>query len=468
MFYVVLEPAPMLGIDINSTFVISQPRAQISCPRLIIIGVAILFAAFQPARSVDVYNANGRSAVVEVKFLGAIQAAKGINYGIGAFDTLGETERQTLSLGMRPQVDLAWELSNATLYSTFSMVAATTVLDGELSGQIVRSGDRAIDTDSTKIGWKNDTFDLSVGGQDFAVGDGFFIGDGNFNKGAADGQYWIGAFTAWRNSAVLRVDTKPIRGDIFWLRSDDDLGDARIAGVNLETTTKDTFGTLGLMFLEIYDDNDALALAGMQVASIRGADIKIPGIDNLKFFGEFVMQRGESNFTGRDNNSNAWYVEGNYRFDSVPWTPTLFFRYSHFSGDEGDTTDSEEYHGAFYTIFKRDWDTWYQGEITGEFHLFNQNQKTMLTKMKVYPRADLSLGAWYYNHDLDTPQYFGTPVTDTDWSEEINVGMEYYPSNRFYTFLGFAWGTPHQGAIDAIGGHDDIFVLEMFVSYTYR
>ena len=62
-----------------------------------------------------------------------------------------------------------------------------------------------------------------------------------------------------------------------------------MAGVNIETTTKDTFGTLGFMYLEIFDANDDLALEGMRVASIRGADIKVPGIDNLKFFGEFVM-----------------------------------------------------------------------------------------------------------------------------------------------------------------------------------
>ena len=424
--------------------------------------------AMQDAIAVELHNAAGRSAVAEIKFLGGIQAATGINYGIGAFDAIGESERETLSLGLKPRLDLEWGLASSTLYSTFSAVAATTTLDGELSGQVVRSGDQAIDTDSTKIGWRNETLDFSIGGQDFAIGDGFVVGDGNFNKGPADGQYWIGAFTAWRNSAILRVNTKPVRADVFWLRSDDDLGDARIAGVNIETTTKDSFGTLGLMYVEIFDSNDDLALEGMRVASIRGADIKIPGIDNLKFFGEFVMERGESDLTGRDNNANAYFIEGNYQFTSVPWTPKFFFRYSHFSGDEGDTSDSEEYLGLFYTIFQRDWDTWYQGEVTGEFHLFNQNQVTKLAKVKVYPKANWSLGMWYYNHDLDTPQYFGTPVTDTDWAEEINLAVEYFPSDRLYTYIGFAWGTPHQGAIDAIGGHDDTFVIEMFVSYTYR
>ena len=240
---------------------------------------------------------------------------------------------------------------------------------------------------------------------------------------------------------MLRVNTAPVRGDVFWLRTDDDLGDARVVGVNLETTTKDAFGTLGVMYVEIIDDD--FALAGMQVASIRGADIKIPGIDQLKFFGEFVIERGESELTGGNNDGHAWYIEGNYQFTESPWTPEFYYRYSHFSGDESGSNDNEEYRGLFFTIFKRDWDTWYQGEVTGEFHLFNQNQITQMAKVKVYPRADMSLVLWYYTHDLDTPQYFGTPVTDTDWAEEVNCGVEYYPSKSFYAYGGFAWGTPH-------------------------
>ena len=240
---------------------------------------------------------------------------------------------------------------------------------------------------------------------------------------------------------MLRVNTAPVRGDVFWLRTDDDLGDARVVGVNLETTKKDAFGTFGVMYVEIIDDD--FALAGMQVASIRGADIKIPGIDQLKFFGEFVIERGECELTGGNNDGHAWYIEGNYQFTESPWAPKFYYRYSYFSGDESGSNDNEEYRGLFFTIFKRDWDTWYQGEVTGEFHLFNQNQITQMAKVKIYPRADMSLGLWYYTHDLDTPQYFGTPVTDTDWAEEVNFGVEYYPNKSFYAYGGFAWGTPH-------------------------
>lgn len=443
-----------------------KPYAQMKLTQPIIGGVVlVLLAAGSPAK--EIYNDGAKSARTEITFLGGIQHATGINYGFGALDTPGETERSTLSLGLKPRLDLKWRFEQSEIYSTFTMVAATTTLDGELSGQIARSGDRAVDTDSTKIGWRNDTFDVSIGGQEFTIGDGFVVGDGNFNMGAADGQYWIGAFTAWRNTAVLRVNTAPIRGDLFWLRTDDDLGDARVVGVNLETTTKDTFGTLGLMYFKIIDD-DSFDLEGMHVAGIRGADVRVPGIENLRMFGEFVVERGESDLSRRDIQANAWYIEGNYQFTTLPWTPKFFYRYAHFSGDEAGSSDNEEYRGLFFTIFKRDWDTWYQGEVTGEFHLFNQNQRTQMAKLKVYPRTDMSLGFWYYTHDLDTAQYFGTPVSDTDWAEEVNLGLEYYPSDKLYTFFGFAWSTPHRAAQDIFGDDDDTFVVEMFLSYTYR
>lgn len=429
---------------------------------------ALLLAMLHgPAAAIEFYDADGITAEAQVTFLGGIRYGTGINYGFGAIDAPGETERSVLYLAIKPQLDLNWAFEHSELYSTVSVVAATTTLDGELSGQVARSGDQTLDTDSTKIGWRNETFDLSAGGQEFSVGDGLVIGDGNYNQGGPDGQYWTGAFSAWRNSAILRVNTEPVRGDIFWLRSDDDLGDSRVVGANIETTTKDTFGTLGLMYFEIIDEQ-RFGWKGMDVASIRGADIRVPGLTNLRLFGEYVVQRGRSDMTQRKFDGDAWYIEGKYQFAEALWTPTFFYRYAYFSGDDVGTTNDEEYRGLFFTIFKRDWDTWYMGEITGEFHLFNQNQITQMAKVKVYPRPDWSIGMWYFHHDLDTPQYFGTPVTSTDWADEINFGLEYFPSDRLYAYWGFAWATPHQAAQDIFGGDDDTFVIQMFISYTYR
>ncbi len=444
-----------------------KERVQISSFWIIrFTGLTLFFLYCSPVATLELYKNDNTSVVGELKFLGGLQYGTGLNFGYGAIDSPGETSRATLSIAAKPKLDLVWQRGSSEFYSTLSMVAATTTLDGELSGQIVRSGDQAFDTDSTKVGWRNELIDLSFGGQEFTIGDGFVVGDGNFNKGAADGQYWIGAFTAWRNGGVMKINTSPVRFDGFWLRTDDDLGDARIVGANVETV-ENQYGTIGLMYFEIIKDDD-FGLDGMRVASVRGADIKLPFVDDLKFFGEYVIERGRSEKTGLKNDGNGWYIEGNYALSGWPWKPTFIYRYAHFSGDDATTSHNEEYRGLFCTIFKRDWDTWYQGEVAGEFHLFNQNQVTQMAKMKIFPSKDWSLGIWYYSHDLDTKQYFGTAVTDLDWAEEINLGVEYFPSARLYIYAGYAWGIPHQAAVDIFGNKSDTHVVQTFISYTFR
>ena len=443
-------------------------KLKIISHRLFFHGITLALIVVAPLEAREFSDRDGRSISTEIQFLGGLQYGTGINFGYGAIDTPGETKRATLSVAAKPKIGLSWEIDALELYSDFSMVAATTTLDGELSGAIVRSGDQAVETDSTKIGLRYGVFDLSVGGQEFTVGDGFVIGDGNFNKGGADGQYWIGAFSAWRNSAVLRVDTSSIKADFFWLRTDDDLGDARVAGINIETSAQASRrGTLGLMYASIFDE-EGLSLEGMKVFSVRGADIRIPGVRHMKFFGEYVMERGRSDLTGKKNQGNAWYIEGNYQFANFSWRPTFFYRYSRFSGEKSETDATEEYRGLFFTIFKRDWDTWYQGEVAGEFHLFNQNQISQMAKVKVSPRPDLSLGFWYYSHDLDTPHYFGKVVSDTDWSDEINLAVEYFPTINLYTYLGFAWARPHQAATEVFESDDDTFIIQTYISFTYQ
>ena len=171
---------------------------------------------------------------------------------------------------------------------------------------------------------------------------------------------------------------------------------------------------------------------------------------------------------GHASDRVGWYVEPTWQFTALPWRPRLYFRYASFSGDDTRTPQYEEYRGLFFTIFKRDWDTWYMGEIAGEFHLFNQNQKTHMAKLKVFPTATTAIGLWYYSHALDTPQYFGLPVRETDWSDEINLGVEYYPDDRLYLFAGTSASRPGPAARQVYGDDETQWVIETFVSYTFR
>ena len=115
-----------------------------------------------------------------------------------------------------------------------------------------------------------------------------------------------------------------------------------------------------------------------------------------------------------------------------------------------------------------DWDTWYMGEIAGEFFLFNENQRTHMAKVKAFPSPRTAVGFWYYHHALTTPQYFGIPTGGaTEWTDEINLSFEYFPNDRLYWYVGAAWATP-LAAARRVFGPDDQAVVQTFVSYTFK
>ena len=426
-----------------------------------------------PGGAYELINQHGLHAEASLNARLGLRQGYGLNFGFGALtgfgalrSSTGETERTDLQLSLKPSLKTAYTLGDSKLYGGVSVVAATTTLDGELSGQFARAGDRALDTDAAYIGWQRGVLDLSYGGQPFTLGDGLVVGDGNFNQGHDNGQYWIGAFESWRNTAILKLNTSPLRADVFWLRTDQDLGDSRVVGFNLENSQTERWGKLSVMAFEIIDDR-GVGLEGMQVWGIRGGDLHRPTWTGLRLYGEYVRQAGQSDLTGIENDAHAWYLEPSYQFLSWRWTPRLYYRYSHYSGDDAATLDNEEYRGLFFTFGKRDWDTWYQGEINGEFFLFNENQVTQMLKVKAYPNERCAVMAMVYHHALDTPQYFGLPTTSTNWSDEVNLEFEFYPNERLYGLAGIAWAKPNRGAKD-IFGDDPQLVFELFLSYTFK
>jgi len=156
-----------------------------------LVPAALLVAV--PAAAFDTLELGAARLTPSLNGRLGLQHGTGINYGYGAIDSPGERERWTLYLAAKPRLDVEVAVTPAdAFYGGFSAVAATTTLDGEISGQVARAGDEALDTDHAFVGWRHGVLDLSFGGQEFSIGDGFIIGDGNFNQGGEDGQYWTG------------------------------------------------------------------------------------------------------------------------------------------------------------------------------------------------------------------------------------------------------------------------------------
>ena len=74
---------------------------------------------------------------MEPTFQTLVGAQRGTNnFGLGALDSIGETERSTLYVAIKPKFTAEYALSDSELYGGFSFVAATTTLDGEISDRL--------------------------------------------------------------------------------------------------------------------------------------------------------------------------------------------------------------------------------------------------------------------------------------------------------------------------------------------
>ena len=395
-----------------------------------------------------------------------LQHGRNINFGAGALDTPGEQTRSSFSLSLEPRLGFERALGEGKFFGAVSVVGATNVLDGELSGQFARSGDSRVDIDEGFVGYEIGNYALSIGPQKYVVGDGLVIGDGNFDLGSEQGQFWVGPFDAWNNAAILKRKGERLSGEIFWLRSDGGFGDSRLYGFNIENAQTE-FGRFGFLFLDIYRGN-AFAFDGVQAWNFRALDVAVPGLPQLKLFSEVVWQRGEDDDGGDvDNNGLGWYVETAYTVPNLAWHTVLTYRYARFSGDDLSSGDNETYRPMFYGFYAREWDTFYQGEIAGEYHLFNTNQVTQFLKFRTFPRENIAFTTYYFQHDLEERNYFGIPLASRDWADEINVGVEYFGAHHNYIYVGFAWSRPNAAARETFGGSEDFAVVQTWMSFHF-
>lgn len=401
------------------------------------------------------------------------------NFGSGRTDLRsGEFARDPFwqEAYAKPSLDFEVTLGSAgALYANATAVASWTGGDGDAGG-FTDGGDARVSMEALAAGWRSggifaeslgeDALDLSYGRQRLDIGDGFLFADGNleqFGKGA----YWLGPRLAFRRTGVIRVETKPVRADVFHLETDRDYDFAEAVGINVEYLLGET-GRLGGMFLQLTDSGPPVffgARDGMEVWNLRAQEVNVPGLPGVTFWAEYVGEGG----AGRDGDfdAEAWFVEGAYAFGAVPWTPTLSYRYAAFSGDpDPNDTTREDFDPLFYG-WSRGWGSWNQGEITGQYLLFNSNQRNHLVHVAANPREDLVIGGMFFRFDLDQPDYFGTPVSDEAFVDELNLYADWAATEEITVSAVYGVAIPRQGAEDAFGDDDLTHLVMLFFIASY-
>ncbi len=352
-------------------------------------------------------------------------------------------------------------------YGEVSVAGAATFGDGD-SGAYTTGGDGEFDLETAFIGWRSDApendqsrpvLDLSVGRQTFDVGDGFLIDDGNFDFGD-NGGVWLVPRQAFQRTLLARIDYRAVHSDMFFMEADPDNDEPAFAGLNLEYQF--TTGHLGVLYFHILDtDNPTIfnARHGMDVLSARVNDVRLPFLPQVAWWGEVTQQTGEGRFGAFD--ASAWYAEGIYHFDQLPWKPRLSYRYAYFSGDN-DFTDATrgDFDPLFYGFDKRGWGTWFQGEVIGGWLLFNNNQRNHLLHLAANPSEALTLGLIGGTFSLAESNYLGTPVTERHFGDEFNIYADWAISDQFFLSAAYALMFPGDGAIEAIGDDEKFHVIE--------
>ena len=394
------------------------------------------------------------------------------NYGIGRVDVFaGENTGDASWFEGYFEPGIFFEYKAGSLgefYGGLSAIFAITAFEGDAGG-LTSGNEIDFDLEYAYAGWKKGVFDLSVGGQEFMIGDGFIVIDGHFDAGA-DGLFWFTSRYAFDNTAILKIDTKPVRADLFWIKGDEkNQGNTELAGINLEYVNEE-YGTLGFTYMNAVDVKDefnqGVPRKGMDVFSFRGTEVKIPVVPNLSFWGEYVKQTGDGE--GTDFDASAWYVEAQYSFDSIPWTPKLSYRYADFSGDANDDNTRESFDPLFYgPNVDRGWGSWFQGEIAGNYQLFNSNQRNHMAKLDIYPGDTYGFGAVYLRFYLNENNYFGTPVKDKHFSDEFNIYAEWYPNDSFYAVALAGISLPGDAAKEVFGDDENYGLFQALFVYSF-
>ncbi|WP_225790701.1 alginate export family protein [Pseudomonas sp. Marseille-P8916] len=366
--------------------------------------LAVLLAStLQLANAHELYNQDGTVLNAD------LEALFGVFHSDESFDQAGNRQPGSsawregyVKYGLSGSQALA---GNGTLYGGFSLLSSATWGDGDAAG-LSLGDERRTAVEDAYLGWRSgdlfpalgeDGVDISGGRQLVTLGDGFLIqGDpvnlgkvdlgANFNRGGA---YYLAGRKAFDRTAVLRLGgNQGWRGDLMWLKSDNHYqADTSLAVANLEHVN-DT-GTLGLSWIRGLDVDQRYARImglehrdGMDTVSLRGRGSL--GVEHLEVAAEYVTQDRSG---GREN---AWYLEGNWTFSELPWSPTATYRYSRFS---------EDFDPLFYGL-SRGYGTWFQGEVAGNYAgPFNSNSQVHHVGLKVTPRDNVTLGALYFDFD---------------------------------------------------------------------
>jgi hypothetical protein len=390
-----------------------------------------------------------------------LQATLGADYAYfsqhnawyGADRTRFGTEIDSWSESLiRPGLEGAYILPGSqTLYGRFDVVQANTFGGVDAGFTNADLGDVSwLGIDKAYLGWRSGTLfnsldddflDLSFGRQIYITGTAFLFGSEG-GAGFRRAAYYLGGRRSADYAAIARMKSGPWSGDLFYFENNSVFPFNTTAGGGTGEYAFTPTATIGGSVAAI--ESDLPSRDGMQVVDLRGSVKPFAlgsgpaALQPLRFDAEYVHEDRDD---GMDNGT-GWYMAASYQFAEAPWKPELTYRYASFD---------EHYDTLFYSAV--DWGSWFQGEITGEYDLFNSNLDSHMVRLKVQPVESLTVNLLYYRFSLHQPEAFG--VASDNYADEWNLIVDWTVNKHLSLSLVGAYALPDDGAKQRLGDDEN-------------
>ncbi|MGL4973737.1 MAG: alginate export family protein [Bosea sp. (in: a-proteobacteria)] len=248
----------------------------------------------------------------------------------------------------------------------------------------------------------------SYGRQRFGVSDGFLIANTAANGGSRGALQSNPRWAADR-LALFQIRYNNTKLEAFYLDPDElPILDSRtrIAGINLETKLPGGFD-VGAMYLSVPRSNfnyftptGSFSREGLQVYNARMRWQPNPAGAGAFVAAEAALQRHEH----IDMRALGWTTELGYSFaDTLPWSPTLSYRYASFSGDKLSTKRFERWDPL---LSGENGERWVQG--INHFKMFqDSNLSTHRVQLRLRPHAKVELVPQFWLFTADQTNNIG-------------------------------------------------------------
>lgn len=324
--------------------------------------------------------------------------------------------------------------------SNLALYGAVTGIGVAARGQDIFRDDprQTLDVEKAYLGllWASDdrsrSANISVGRLNFSLNDGFLISQfgSQWNAGPRPGVY-LAPRTTHDLAAVGTFKIADWTATAFYLDPNEYEpleSNTRLAGFNLRYNFNERFYADGTVIKAVGSKSRYAAPSGpvgtrnglvTYAGHVRWADPAIaPG---LWMEGELAHQR-HSEF---DMRAWAGYATVGYLARDLPWTPSLSYRFSAFSGDDPGTARYER----FDALYSGGLSEWLQGISLGKV-LRPENRLSHRVRLNVAPTKRLNLTFDWFLHQADQRNNIGANPAIAALASK-NLGQEFQVTARW-------------------------------------